>query len=114
MPLRQLIFCAWKDELQCIGAVVGQRIHSMKASCHVCLVSMFVLGALVLEQFPSSFSRRWEAFPSSFSRREQDDDHDHGAGRVRPSGSSLNGCEHKFAAAVLLACSLACLLALRV
>ena len=43
--------------------------------------------------------------------REQDDDHDHGAGRVRPSGSSLNGCEHKFAAAVLLACSLACLLA---
>ena len=30
MPLRQLIFCAWKDELQCFGAVVGQRIHSVK------------------------------------------------------------------------------------
>ena len=36
------------------------------------------------------------------------------AGRVRPSGSSLNGCGQKFAAAVLLACSRACLLALRV
>ena len=66
---------------------------------------VFVLGALVLEQ-----------------DQEQDDDHGAGpvlgvpcsAGRVRPSGSSLNGCEQKFAAAVLLACSLACLLALRV
>ena len=43
--------------------------------------------------------------------REQDDDHGAGpvfgvpcsAGRVRPSGSSLNGREHKFAVAVLLA-----------
>ena len=46
--------------------------------------------------------------------QDQEQDDDHGvpcsAGRVRPSGSSLNGREHKFAVAVLLACSLACLL----
>ena len=66
--------------------------------------AIFVLGTFVLEQ-----------------DQEQDDDHGASpvlgvpcsAGRVRPSGSSLNGYEQKFAAAVLLACSLACLLAVR-
>ena len=68
----------------------------------------------------------WPAssWPHRLADQYQEQDDDHGAspvfggpssaGRVRPSGSSLNGYEQKFAAAVLLACSLACLLALRV
>ena len=54
------------------------------------------------------------ALGTSRRRACGDEEHASPAAAIDERGSSLNGCEQKFAAAVLLACSLACLLVLRV